>query len=129
MESTEVTPESVSEEAPIIRVSMLTEAERQNSSDKTATEMKNSDAETSSNKSDSTASLVSSAIDGLNGQKLGVVNEAFVDEEVLKEIEKKHQRTEPGFVVKHEKVTLRLVNLCTLLYYILICRQELSCNV
>jgi len=54
--------------------------------------------------SQSLLELLSSAADGMNGQKLGVVNDAFVDEEVLKEIERKRQRTEPGFVVKDEKM-------------------------
>ena len=105
VESTEDNPGRVSNEATMVKVSMLTKSASQTSSDQTTTGTKNSDEETSSNKSDSTASVLSSAADGMNGQNLGVVNDAFVDEEVLKEIERKRQRTEPGFVVKHEKVT------------------------
>ena len=55
----------------------------------------NSESDTLSDKSDSTASLNSSVEDVQNVSKIGVANPAFVnvDNDVLKEIEKKNKRT------------------------------------
>ena len=57
--------------------------------------------DTASNTSDSTASVISSAT-----TKSGVVNTAFVDEEVQKEIENKHQRTLSGGLVNADGVRM-----------------------
>ena len=61
-----------------------------------STEVDNAPSETISYKSDSTASIKS----------YGVVNPAFVDEDVLKEIEKKHQRTLTGSIENNDGVCI-----------------------
>ena len=67
----------------------------------TSTAVDNTPYDTTSNTSDSTASIITSDV-----TKSGVVNTAFVDEEVLKEIEKKRQRTLYGGLLNNDGVCM-----------------------